>query len=212
MSGKGWRLTLGETVIVLPSLVQCTLGRVLDSKETGTSHTEQRLSNSWREFIHRGVRGVLVQKCLWFQDRGEGRKGGGGGGGGSDKHRLRCGWDIEVRGVYSFRMLAAWKGWIWCEVSSRDLHTGQSFGVRFYCLAAITILFIDGAPTCVAATQVEHLGKILVKSYQILAKSCQEKKTEKKINPLPTPPWKRSALSLMNWVADDKDWSSQLVV
>ena len=33
-------------------------------------------------------------------------KGGGGGGGegaqiniGSDKHRLRCGWDIEVRGV-----------------------------------------------------------------------------------------------------------------
>ena len=208
MSGKGWRLTLGETVIVLPSLLQCTLDRVLDSKETGTSHTEQRLSNSWREFIHRGVRGVLVQKCLWFQDGGEGRKGGGGGGGGSDKHRLRCGWDIEVRGVYSFRMLAAWKGWIWCEVWSRDLHTGQSFGIRFYGLAAITVLFIDGSPMCVAATQVKQLGKILVKSCKILERSSIEKNWKE--NQLP--PWKRSALSLMNWAADDKDWSSQLVV
>ena len=44
--------------------------------------------------------------------RGRKKGGGGGGGGCSDKHRLRCGWDIEVRGVYTFRMLAAWKGWI----------------------------------------------------------------------------------------------------
>ena len=49
-----------------------------------------------------------------YDSRTEGKeeRGGGGGGGGSDKHWLRCGWDIEVRDVYSFRMLAAWKGWI----------------------------------------------------------------------------------------------------
>ena len=62
-----------------------------------------------------------MQKCL-YDSRTEGKEERGGGGGlrstsaqiniGSDKHRLRCGWDIEVRGVYSFRMLAAWKGWI----------------------------------------------------------------------------------------------------
>ena len=45
-SGWGWRLTLGEIVIVLPNLLPCILDHVLDSKETGTSHTEQRLSNS----------------------------------------------------------------------------------------------------------------------------------------------------------------------
>ena len=158
-SGYGWRLTLGEIVIILPNLLPCILDPVLDSKETGTSHTEQRLSNSWREFIHRGVRGSWWKNVYDSRTEGKEERGGGGGGGGSDKHRLRCGWDIEVRGVYSFRMLAAWKGWIWCEVWSRNLHTGQSFGVRFYGLAAITILFIDGSPTYVAATRLNTLAR-----------------------------------------------------
>ena len=60
-------------------------------------------------------------------------------------------------------------------MASMKVPRPQSSGVRFYGLAAITILFIDGSPMCVAATQVEHLGKILVKSCKILARSSKEK-------------------------------------
>ena len=72
VSGKGWRLTLGETVIVLPSLLQCRLERAIQNRGCPTAE-----ENSYTEVSG----GSWCKNVYDSRTEGKEERGGGGGGG-----------------------------------------------------------------------------------------------------------------------------------